>query len=170
MKVRAIIATVAFGAATAVFTAAAAAQAAKTDPAKAAPAKAAAAGRVIEITSDDTMKFNLASIDAKPGETITIKLINKGTMPKMAMGHNFVLLKTGTDVNAFSTAAVMAGQTEYVPTDAKLKAQVIASTKIAGPGETVEVTFKAPAVAGAYDYICSFPGHFALMKGKLNVK
>ena len=32
-------------------------------------------------------------------------------------------------------------------------------------------TFKVPAEAGSYDYICSFPGHFAAgMRGKLVVK
>lgn len=166
MKVRAIIATLAFGAAVAGVSTVVAAQAAK----KAAPAAKAAAGRVIELTGDDTMKFNLTSIDAKPGEQITVRLKNVGTMPKMASAHNFVLLKLGTDINAFTTAAVMAQATEYIPADAKNKAQVIASTKLAGPGETVEVSFKAPAAPGAYDYICSFPGHFATMKGKLNVK
>ena len=49
-----------------------------------APAKKGAAGRVIEMTADDTMKFNVTAIAAKPGEQITIKLTNKGTMPKVA--------------------------------------------------------------------------------------
>src|SRR5436190_23989245 len=166
MKVRAIIATVAFTAASTAFASTAMAQAAKKGDAKAAPAPAAkkaaaGAGRVVEITGDDTMKYSLTSIDAKPGETITIKLTNKGAMPKAAAAHNFVLLKPGTDINAFTTAAVMAGQTDYVPQDAKMKGQVLASSKLAGPGETVEVTFKAPTAPGAYDFLCSFPGHFA---------
>ena len=43
--------------------------------------------------------------------------------------------------------------------------------RLAGAGETVEVTFKVPAAAGEYPYICSFPGHFqAGMKGTLAVK
>ena len=43
--------------------------------------------------------------------------------------------------------------------------------RLAGAGETVEVTFKVPAAAGEYPYICSFPGHFqAGMKGMLSVK
>jgi azurin len=47
---------------------------------------------------------------------------------------------------------------------------VIAHTGLVGPGETVEVTFKAPA-AGTYTFLCSFPGHFAAgMKGTLVVK
>ena len=151
-------------------TLAAAAQAEK----KAAPAKKTEAagkktegGKTVEITGDDTMKYNVTAITAKPGETVHIKLTNKGTMPKMAAAHNFVLLKTGTDVTAFTTAAVMAGATEYIP--AKFKDQIIASTKLAGPGETVEVEFTAPTAPGKYDYICSFPGHSATMKGTLTV-
>ena len=135
--------------------------------AAAASVTAAGAGKTIEITGDDTMKYNVTTIAAKPGEEVHVKLTNKGTMPKMAAAHNFVLLKKGTDMTAFTTAAVMAGQTDYIP--AKFKDQVLASTKLAGPGETVEVTFKAPMVAGTYDFICSFPGHATTMKGTLTV-
>ena len=156
----------------------AAMQAGKKDaPAKkpaAAPAKKADAGAkkadggtTVELTGDDTMKYNLSALTAKPGQEIHLKLTNKGTMPKIAAAHNFVLLKKGTDMNAFTTAAVMAVQTDYIPP--KFKEQVIASTKLAGPGETVETTFKAPTVPGTYDFICSFPGHFATMKGTLTV-
>lgn len=141
----------------------------KTAPAKKAEpaAKKAEGGRTIELTGDDTMKYNVTAIKAKPGEALHIKLTNKGTMPKMAAAHNFVLLKKGTDMNAFTTAAVMAGATDYIP--AKFKDRIIASTKMAGPGETVEVDFKAPTAPGTYDFICSFPGHFATMKGTLTV-
>ena len=37
-------------------------------------------------------------------------------------------------------------------------------------GESDTVTFDAPAEPGAYPYLCSFPGHFALMQGVLTVK
>jgi azurin len=131
-------------------------------------AKKGGGGKSVEITADDTMKYSVTAISAAPGEAIHIKLTNKGTMPKMAAAHNFVLLAKGTDLNAFTTAAVMAGQTDYVPE--KLKAQVLASTKLAGPGETVETDFKAPTAPGTYTFICSFPGHFATMKGTLTVK
>ena len=58
--------------------------------------------------------------------------------------------------------------TGYIPP--ALKAQVLASTDLAGPGETVQVTFKAPVALGRYDFVCSFPGHYAAgMKGVLVV-
>jgi azurin len=124
-------------------------------------------GRTVEITADDTMKYSVTTINAKPGEALTVKLTNKGTMPKMAMGHNFVLFKKGVDVQAFTADAVTAGQTDYIP--AKYKAQIIANTKILGPGESAEVSFTAPKEPGSYTYICSFPGHSVTMKGTLVV-
>ena len=83
------------------------------------------------------------------------------------MGHNWVLLKAGTDVAAFAAAAATAKDTDYVP--ASMKDKVIASIPVLGPKKSGEASFKAPA-AGEYTFICSFPGHFALMKGTLTVK
>ncbi|MFO7303501.1 MAG: plastocyanin/azurin family copper-binding protein [Acidobacteriota bacterium] len=126
-------------------------------------------GRLIEIEGNDQMKFSVTEITAKPGELLTVRLRTVGKLPKMAMAHNFVLLAAKTDAAAFAQEAALAGATQYIP--AKRKGEVLASTDLAGAGETVEVTFKAPAEAGSYDYICSFPGHFAAgMRGKLVVK
>ncbi len=138
----------------------------------AAPQAKPAAGsavRTVEITGGDDMKYSLTSIPAKPGETIKIKLVSKGTLPKIAMAHNFVLLKLGAKQLDFVNAAAMARATDFIPPD--MKDQVLAATALAGPGETVEVTIKVPAAAGSYPYMCTFPGHFAAgMKGTLEVK
>jgi azurin len=127
------------------------------------------AARTVEITGTDNMKFDKTTIEARPGETLRVVLKSIGKAPKTIMGHNFVLLKLGTDVDAFNQAAFNARDTEFIPPAQKTK--VIANTALVGPDETVEVTFTVPAKAGSYDYICSFPGHFAMgMKGKLVVK
>ncbi|MBL9202629.1 MAG: azurin [Opitutaceae bacterium] len=132
-----------------------------------AAASAVAAPRVIEITANDTMQFSVKSIDAKVGEELKVVFTNVGTLPKEAMGHNWVLLKPGTDANAFGAAAVTAKDNNYVPVS--MKDKVVASTKVLGPKQKDEVTFKLEA-AGEYTYICSFPGHFAAMKGTIKVK
>lgn len=135
----------------------------------AAVASAQTKPRVVDLTGNDQMKYNLASITAKPGEQITVRLKSIGTLPKAVMGHNFVLLAAGTDAAAFANAAASAFETGYIP--AAMKAKVLASTALAGPGETVQVTFKAPAKPGKYTFLCSFPGHFLSgMKGDLVVK
>lgn len=126
-----------------------------------------AAPRVIEITANDQMKYSVATIEAKAGEELKVVLKNDGTLPKEAMGHNWVLLKAGVDMTAFATAAMTAKDTDFIP-PAK-KGDVLASIPVLGPKKSGDVTFKAPA-AGEYVFICSFPGHYMLMKGTLKVK
>jgi azurin len=133
------------------------------------PAAATKGVRTVEIIGTDDMKFSLATITAKPGEQLRVRLTSKGGMPKIAMAHNFVLLNRKASQVDFVTAAMQARTTDFIPADKK--ADVIAFTGLAGAGETVEVTFKVPAAAGDYPYLCSFPGHFqAGMKGTLTVK
>ena len=125
--------------------------------------------RVIAITGTDAMKFSVTAIEAKPGEKLTVKLTGQGAIPKVAMAHNFVLLTLKADANAFAQAGAMSRPTDFIPP--AMKDQVLAATKLAGTGETVEVTFDAPKEPGVYTFICTFPGHFAAgMKGTLTVK
>ena len=106
--------------------------------------------RTVEIIGTEDMKFSMTTITAKPGEQLRVRLVVKGAMPKIAMAHNFVLLNKGAKVVDFATAAMNARATDFIPADKK--ADIIASTALAGAGETVEVTFKVPAAAGEYPY------------------
>lgn len=130
---------------------------------------AAAPPRVIQIQVGDSMKFSVEAIIAKPGEELTVVLNDKGTMPKAAMGHNFVLLRKGADAKAFVEKSAGARDTEFIAP--AVKGDVLAATRLLGPGETDQVTFTAPRQPGTYTYLCSFPGHYAMgMKGTLTVK
>jgi azurin len=138
-------------------------------PAAAAPPSAGAAPRVIQIQTGDNMKFEPAAITAAPGESIKVVLKHVGQMPKVAMGHNFVLLKKASDAKGVVDKCASARDTDFVAPS--VQPQLLAYTKLVGPGETVEVTFTAPAQRGDYLFICTFPGHFAMgMKGTLTVK
>lgn len=144
-----------------------------TPPAPQAPAAKAPAAkgavRTVEIVGTDQMKYDLTTIPAKRNEQLRVRLTSKGTMPKIAMAHNFVLLKLGTSQVKFITAGAQSRETDFIPND--MKDQVIAKTALAGAGETVDVTFKVPGVAGNYPFVCTFPGHFqAGMRGTLAVK
>lgn len=126
-------------------------------------------GRAIEITANDQIKFSTNEIRAKAGEVLTVTLVNVGTMPKMSMGHNWVLLKEAKDVDAFVNDAAMAAATDYIP--AARKEAVYAHTKMLGPKERDAVTFNAPQKPGRYPFLCSFPGHYQVgMKGDLIVE
>lgn len=125
--------------------------------------------RTIAMTANDDMKFSVTRIDAKPGEQIRVVLRVMGTMPRIAMAHNVVVLKKGTNLDAFVNASATARATDFIAP--AFKKQVVAATPLAGAGETVEVSFAAPSTPGRYDFICSFPGHFAGgMRGVLVVK
>ena len=124
--------------------------------------------RTVKIIAGDDMKFSVTQITAKRGERLKIVLTSKGTLPKIAKAHNVVVLDKGTDTNAFVNASAMARATDFIAP--ALKKQVLAATKLAGNGETVEVTFTVPKVAGRYDFVCTFPGHIAGgMRGVLTV-
>ena len=122
----------------------------------------------VNLEGTDQMTFNIQEIKAKAGQTINLTLKHVGQMAKNQMGHNFVLLKKGTDIPAFGMAAMEAGlEKEYIPNDGK---DIIAHTRLLGGGESDTISFKAPSEPGSYDYICSYPGHFSLMKGVLIVE
>jgi len=133
-------------------------------------AAAAPAGpRTVEITAGDNMKYSLNAISAKPGEQITVVLTNIGTQPKEVMGHNWILLKAGSDAEAFDKAAALAKDTEYFPKE--LAGEVLAHIDLLGPRKSGEVTFNAPTTPGDYPFFCSFPAHFQVgMKGVLTVR
>jgi len=115
------------------------------------------------------MKYSLTAIEAKPGEDLKVVLTNIGTQPKEVMGHNWILLKAGTDVAAFDAAALNAKDTGYIP--AALSDEIIAHIDLLGPRKSGEVAFKAPMTPGDYNFLCSFPAHYqAGMKGVLTVK
>ncbi len=151
---------------------------APASPAASAPASTASsstantsakAARVIEVQATDAMKFSVTRIEAAPGEEIQIKLVNTGTLPKEAMGHNLVVLKKDANPQTYANTAMTAKSSDYLPPS--LKDQVIAATKLLGPKQSDTITFKAPEEAGEYPYLCSFPAHFvAGMKGVLVVK
>lgn len=133
---------------------------------KATPAKGEA--RTIEITATEDMKYDKTRLTARPGEKLRIVLKAIGAMPKVAMGHNFVLLKADASPLEVNNAAFNARATDFVPESQKDK--IIAFTPVAGGGETVEVVFTAPK-AGTYPFLCTFPGHFVQgMKGTLVVR
>lgn len=87
-------------------------------------------------------------------------------MDKNVMGHNWVLLTSGTDIFEFGALAGSAKATDYIPAGTD---KVIAHTKLLSGGESDTIEFVAPA-AGTYDFVCSFPGHYALMKGMFIVE
>ena len=106
----------------------------------AAPTSSSAAIVAVEITANDTMKYNLTRIEANVGQEVKITLTNTGTLPKTVMGHNLIVLKKGGDLKAYTDAAVTAAATDYIP--ASMADKVIAHTKLLGAKQSDEISFK----------------------------
>jgi azurin len=144
--------------------------------------------RTIEIIGTDDMKFVVAeaqdglvtggqagqyilleAIEASPGEELRIRLTTVSNLPATAMSHNLAIVELGTDVDAFARESITARDNEYIAP--AFEDQVIATTRMLGDGETDTITFTVPDETGEYDYVCTFPGHFAGgMVGKLIVQ
>ncbi len=124
--------------------------------------------KTITITCNDTMRYDTTAFEVNAGEKVRIVLKNVGTLPKAAMGHNFIILKQGVNMAEFAQAAMTAAATDYIPEDKK--DDIIVHTKLLGPGESDTIEFSAPDSAGSFEFLCSFPGHWALMKGVMTVK
>lgn len=121
----------------------------------------------LEIHGTDEMKYNKKELTVYEGQTVTLTLKHVGEMPMSAMGHNWVLLKDGVSLADFAKKAIQAADNDYIPEGEA--EQIIAHTKMLGGGESDTITFKAPA-KGTYTFICTFPGHYAMMQGKFIVK
>ena len=144
------------------------------------------------------MRYNMANIDVpKSCSSFTINLKHTGKMAKNVMGHNVVVSSTA-DMAAVNSDGVKAGlAADYVKAG---DTRVIAHSKIIGGGETTSVKIPvisravasssgtAPTTlirageatsvelplaalgAAPTSFLCSFPGHAALMKGTIAVK
>ncbi len=121
----------------------------------------------IGLTGNDLMQYDKNEFKVKAGQEVTLTLRHIGKLDIKVMGHNFVLLKPGVSIPEFSIKAAEAGEAlDWIPENSD---DVIVHTKMIGGGQTTSITFTAPA-AGTYDFICSFPGHSGLMKGKFIVE
>ena len=120
----------------------------------------------IIISSDDYMRFDTRKITVKSEKLVKLTLNHTGVLDAKVMGHNFVLLKKNVDVMDFANRAALASENEYIPIDSD---EVIVYTEMIGGGQVTSIEFMAPEI-GVYDFICSFPGHYAMMRGKFIVE
>ena len=122
------------------------------------------------VESGDTMRFSVRSITVpKTCETFKVTLKHTGHMPKTAMGHNWVLGKT-SDIDAIVKDGQQAGRDHdfLAPDDSR----ILAATPLIGGGESGEATVTVSKLkAGeSYTFVCSYPGHWSMMRGTLKLE
>ena len=111
------------------------------------------------------MKYSLPELSVVAGQVVEVILTNTDQMQ-----HNFVLGVSGS----LDTIGAAADQLATNPRAAAQNytpdmAQILAKTPLVDPGQSVSVIFRAPQTAGQYPYLCTFPQHWRVMNGVLNV-
>ena len=86
------------------------------------------------------------------------------------MPHNLLILSPGSFEKVGKAADEMMSQPDgfekhFVPE----MPEVLFATPLINRHETFVLKFKAPEAPGDYPFICSFPGHWRMMKGILKV-
>ena len=114
----------------------------------------------VGLKAGEDMRFDKELFRVKAGKKIRLILKNVSR----TMTHNVVILVPGTDIADFADAVHNAKDEQYTPSS--VAPLIIAHTKMVGVGETDEQEFIIPE-AGVYDFICSFPGHWGTMQGKI---
>ena len=122
-------------------------------------------GRPILLKAITGLKYDQEKIVVRAGERISLTLVNTDEMP-----HNWVLTGFFTYelIGQLADAMVAdpnAAERHYVPDDES----VLQYTRIVNPGESHTIHFNAPRAPGKYPYLCTFPGHWQVMKGTLMV-
>ncbi len=123
----------------------------------------------VDIEASDRIDFsrNLIEVSRQCTE-FTVHLHHTGSLEKTLMGHNWVLARAA-DQQAVAHAGLVGGlgHSFVRPGDPR----VIAATRVLGGGESDSVSFPVSRLEEGEDYLffCSFPGHAALMKGRLRL-
>jgi azurin len=116
------------------------------------------------------LSYDKTELSVKAGQKVKLTLNNAGGI--LPQPHNFLLLKPGKldAVGALANAMLADPQgmaKSYIPEAAK--PDILANTKLVQPNASETIEFTAPADAGDYPYICTFPGHWMLMRGVMHV-
>ena len=118
----------------------------------------------IQLKANENMRFDKELFRVRAGKKISLLFTNTGAKSAASMAHNVVILKSGVDIADFADVAHNAKAEQYVPSS--LDSLVIAHTRLVGGGDSEKVEFIIPK-PGVYDFICSFPGHWGTMQGKI---
>ena len=123
-------------------------------------------GRELRLQSATGLQFAQKELRAKAGERLSLIFENPDVMP-----HNWVLIQPdATDrVGELANKLIAAPDAlarNYVPESP----DILCHTRILDPQLKTTIHFNAPARPGRYPYLCTFPGHWMIMRGVLIVE
>ena len=129
--------------------------------------KTAADGRIIIqlSTISGKMAYDKLLINIKAGSLVSLVFKNPDEMP-----HNVVIVKPGsTEIVGKAADAMASSKDAYAKNFVPVISEVLYSTPLIATGKSFKLDFKAPNKPGEYPFICTFPGHWRIMKGVIKV-
>ena len=118
----------------------------------------------------ERMLFSNQQFTVRPGQPVKLVFTNPD-----ATDHNLVLIRPGQLAEVGMAANEMArdpanATSDFIP-ESKQEL-ILAATPMIGPTRTSLIhvlRFEAPKEPGVYPYVCTFPGHWIVMNGKMVV-
>ena len=124
--------------------------------------------KVVKISAvKERMLYDITQFEVLVGQPVRIDFTNPD-----ATAHNIVIVMPGASEEVGLAANEMAKDPkeaqrgQYVPKSKK----VLHATRMVAPLSATALRFTAPKKPGDYPYICTFPGHWIIMKGVMVVR
>lgn len=120
---------------------------------------------VLVRTVPHKMIYDRPKIYVEAGKPVVIVLENADIMP-----HNLLVGAPGSLTEIGLAAEDIATRPDaiaknFIPDSKK----VLYATRMVQPRETARLQFTAPTETGEYPYLCTFPGHWRIMRGVMHV-
>lgn len=118
----------------------------------------------------ERMKFTVEQFSAKPGQSVKLVFSNGD-----ATDHNLLIVQPGALEEVGLAANEMAKDSKNANSDFIPESKrdlIIQAAPMIGPTRKTKVhvlRFEAPKEPGIYPYVCTFPGHWVIMKGQMVV-
>lgn len=119
--------------------------------------------QTVVLNPANNLKFIPSVVTIKAGTKVKLVFANTDDMP-----HNVVITEPGAadEVGEAALNMGLSGERQgYVPSLSK----VLFHTTLIHPGSTETIYFTAPSLPGNYQYVCTYPGHYKVMRGILKV-
>jgi plastocyanin len=117
-------------------------------------------------TIPERLLYDLREFKVKAGQPVKLIFENPDVTP-----HNLLIVQPGAADEVGMAGNEMAKLPDgmargFIPDSPK----IMHKTKMLMQGDSETLRFKAPVKPGRYPYICTFPGHWLVMKGEMIVE
>ena len=118
-------------------------------------------------TVREQMRYDTPEITVEAGKPFEVIFENNDIMP-----HNIVFCGPGSHTEVGAMAQTMTAVADrkgnfYIPEHKAILKE--AYSKLLEPGQKQRLQLTAPAAPGDFEYVCTFPGHWMIMWGRMQV-